>query len=109
MKYSGDGATVNDRSVFSQFIETPKQEQSAEEPSPAQRTLDFLQRWPKDTISVRELQQFGPKSMRDRQSVIASAEVLVRHGWLAPTQGPQRNSRQWRVTRRPTVHPVVAP
>ena len=95
-------------SVFSQFLESPpKQKQLAEEPSPAQKLLNFLQRWPKETISIREITQFGPSVIRAQRSEINTAEVLVRHGWLTPIQGPYRNSRQWQIVRRPTVHPIV--
>src|SRR5262245_34076720 len=99
----------NGGSVFTKFIVDKPPIKKAPETSPAQKLLNFLQRWPKDTVSLRDLRQFGPKSMRNRQSMIDSTEVLVRHGWLAPTQGPQRNSRQWQVMRRPVVHPDVAP
>jgi hypothetical protein len=94
-------------SVFSRFIETPKQKQLAEETSPAQKLLNFLQRWPKDTISVREITLFGPSVIRAQRSEINTAEILVRHGWLTPIQSRQRNMRHWQVVRRPIVHPDV--
>jgi hypothetical protein len=82
----------------------------AQEVSPAQRLLDFLQRWPKDVISVRNIQQFGPGSIRDQRRAMNSAEVLVRYGWLAPVQKPaRRDRREWKILRRPpVVHPTVA-
>jgi hypothetical protein len=39
----------------------PPPVKKAQEVSPAQRLLNFLQRWPKDIISVREITQFGPR------------------------------------------------
>jgi hypothetical protein len=46
--------------------------------SPAQQLLDFLQRWPRDTICIRQIQQFGPRAVRaTRQGMINSAEALV--------------------------------
>jgi hypothetical protein len=95
-------------SVFSQFLQNPpKPEQHAKEPSPAQRLLDFLQRWPKDTISAREITLFGPRIIRAQRSEINTAEALVKHGWLTPSRGRARNCRQFRVVRRPLVHPTV--
>jgi hypothetical protein len=40
--------------------------------TPAQRLLDWLQRWPKDVISVRDIQQRGPRAVRaTQQNMIA--------------------------------------
>src|SRR5262245_16362531 len=85
----------------------PRPIKNAQETSPAQKLLNFLQRWPKDTISMRELQQFGPRVIQMQRSRIDSAEVLVRHGWLAPIQSHRRDRRVWQVVRRPLVHPTV--
>jgi hypothetical protein len=79
----------------------------AQEISPAQRLLDFLQRWPKDTISARNIYQFGPRSTKKRREAMAPIEVLVRHGWLTPIQSHRRDRRQWQIRRRLTVHPTV--
>jgi hypothetical protein len=78
--------------------------------TPEQRLLDWLQRWPKETVSLRELQQFAPRAVRTQGNVIDhSVGVLVRHGWLTPLQSHRRDRREWQVVRRPTVHPTVAP
>ena len=80
-----------------------------QEPSPAQRMLDWLQRWPKSTVSSCEIYQYAPRSIRfDRENAIKTAEVLARHGWLTPTKTPRRDWRVWQITRRPIVHPTVA-
>jgi hypothetical protein len=81
----------------------------APEVSPEQQLLNFLQRWPKETVSLREIQQFAPRAVRTQGSVIDhSVGVLVRHGWLAPLQSHRRDRRAWQIARRPTVHPTVA-
>jgi hypothetical protein len=78
--------------------------------SPEQRILDWLQRWPKETVSMRDVQQFGPKMIRKQQGVINSAiEVLVRHRWLTPVPTRQNNMREWQITRKQIVYPTVAP
>jgi hypothetical protein len=73
---------------------------------PAQRMLDWIQRWPGDTICIRDVRQYGPGSLRDPKSVIDAAEVLVKSGWLEPAESHRYDMRKWRVIRRP---PIVAP
>jgi hypothetical protein len=81
---------------------------AAPEVTPEQQLLNFLQRWPKDTVSAREIRQFGPRSTRDPQDAMNSAEVLVKHGWLSPIQSSRRDRREWQVVRRPLIRPTVA-
>jgi hypothetical protein len=95
--------------LFERLGRLPPTTKRAQEVSPAQRLLDFLQRWPKDTISARNIRQFGPRAVRAQRSEIDSAEVLVRHGWLAPAESHRRDRRVWRINRRPTIHPIVEP
>jgi hypothetical protein len=72
----------------------------------AQRVLDFLQRWNKDTVAERDLRNFGPHP-RDRKSARASAGILVESGWLQPVQARQYNAQAWRIIRKPIVRPVL--
>jgi len=74
----------------------------------AQKLLDFLQRWTKDTIAEREIRVYGPKSIRDRKSAVRSAEILTHFGWLAPIRSPHYNGRMWKITRKLIVGPPVA-
>jgi hypothetical protein len=74
---------------------------------PAQRLLNFLQRWEKATVCTRDIMIFGPSCAKKREDAITAAEVLVRHGWLTPLQAHRRDRRVWRVVRRPLVHPTV--
>ena len=54
---------------------------------PAQKLLDWLLRdWTKPTISARDIYTYGPNSIRDRESAIDLAEILVKHGWLVPSR-----------------------
>ena len=76
-------------------------------PEPAQRMLDWMiQRWPKDTICIGDVRQYGPGSLRDPKSIIDAAEVLVRNGWLEPAESHRYDMRKWRIIRR---SPIVAP
>ena len=73
---------------------------------PAQRMLDWIQRWPGDTICTRDVWQYGPGSLRNRKSMIDAAEVLVETGWLEPAALHRYDMRKWRIIRRP---PIIAP
>jgi hypothetical protein len=79
---------------------------SKEEPSPAQKLLDWLQRWNKNTISTRDIRRRGPGSIRDRKTAVAAAETLVQNGWLKRLEPHQYNMHKWEIVRRP---PIVAP
>jgi hypothetical protein len=74
---------------------------------PAQRLLDWLQRWNKPTVSMRQICQFGPRPIRDRKSVISATEVLVKTNWLIPIKTTRRDTREWEITRKTIVFPAV--
>jgi len=65
---------------------------------PAQLLLDFLQRWNKPTISSRDIRIWGPKSIRNRESAIRSAQILAANGYLTPLK-----NRVWIVVRKPLI------
>jgi hypothetical protein len=75
---------------------------------PAQKLLDFLQRWTKKTVSERDIRIYGPGTLRGRESAIKAAEILVKNGWLIPREGPRRRSRAWEIVHKPIVRPAVA-
>jgi hypothetical protein len=120
MRYNGDGATVNGSgSVFARLIEPPKPERQLDaiprgpllkpivapadpNSTPAERFLDFVvNRWPCEVVRLREIQQFGPGSLRDRKSALALAEQLVAAGWLERVEPRRHDTRIWRVVRGP--------
>ena len=74
----------------------------------AQRLLDFLQRWPKPTISPRDIRVYGPNSLRDKKSAVDAAETLVRNGWLVPIKTRRHSERAWQIIRKLIVSPNVA-
>jgi len=84
-------------------------EEKAKQPDHAQKMLDWLQRWPKPTVSSKEIYQYAPRSIRfDRENAIKTAEILAKHGWLAPLPTRRRDRRVWQITRKLIVHPKVA-
>src|SRR5262249_53849275 len=74
----------------------------------AQKLLNWLQHWAKNTITMRDICVFGPNSLRDKKSAIRSAEVLVHHGWLIPNRSHRYDQRVWRIARKPILGPTVA-
>ena len=75
---------------------------------PAQRLLSWLPRWPRDTITVRQIRVYGPRCLRDRRSAIDSAEILVANGWLTPIKPSRPDTYAWQIVRKNIVHPTVA-
>jgi hypothetical protein len=76
---------------------------------PAQRLLDWLiNHWSKPSITAREIQQFGPRVIRDQKSVSDATKILVKQGWLTPVETHRRDAREWLITRKPIVFPTIA-
>jgi hypothetical protein len=65
----------------------------------AQALLNWLQRWPKPTVSSRDIRIWGPKVLHDRERAIHSAEILVAHGHLQSTP----KNRVWKIIREPLI------
>jgi hypothetical protein len=80
--------------------------EKAQDRSPAQKLLDWLQRWDKPVVRVRDVRIYGPGSLRNQKSVTDAAEVLVKNGWLASVQ--TRHGHKWRVVRKPIAQPTLA-
>ena len=77
-------------------------------PSQAQRLLNWLLRWDQPTVRVRDIRIYGPYALRNQKNVVASAEILVKSGWLTPVQTRQHNGHKWRIVRRPIADPIIA-
>jgi hypothetical protein len=114
----------NGRSVFSVYVEeTPapiEPPPRADEPeivrrgpqpiippagfnsSPSEKLLDWIiNRWPENTVTRRNICQFGPGSIRNRKSATDQAEILARHGWLIPLAVGRHDAKKWQIVRRP--------
>jgi len=74
----------------------PAEEKTRPKNELAQLLLNWLQRWPKPTVSSRDIRIWGPKTIRDRESAIRSAQILAAHGYLTPLK-----NRVWQVVREP--------
>ncbi len=71
----------------------------------AQRLLDWLRtNWTEDFVSLPEIYQRGPSSIRERKIARAAVNTLVEHGWLVPAAGKvtvagKASREAWRVVR----------
>jgi hypothetical protein len=74
----------------------------------AQALLDFLMRWDKPTVRVRDICIYGPIYTRKREAAVKQAEVLVKYNWLIPVEPSRRDSVEWQIVRAPIIHPTVA-
>jgi hypothetical protein len=66
---------------------------------PAERLMAWLPRWPKATISVRDVRLYGPNSLRNPEVASAAIEVLASYGWLIPVMTRQHNMEWWQIVR----------
>ena len=72
---------------------------------PAQLLLTWLQRWPENTVTVRDIRVYGPRSIRNRRSAIDSAEVLVANGWLKSIKPSRPDTYAWQTVRKLIINP----
>src|SRR5262245_50678430 len=94
-------------SLFERLEKGRPPTKKAQEPSPDQKLLDWLQHWSKPTVSARDICIYGPNSIRHRERAIDSAEILVKHGWLIPNKTPRRDMHEWQIVRKSIIHPTV--
>jgi hypothetical protein len=109
-----------ERSFFARYIDEPKKGRPLEKiprgpmlrpevplvdikSPPIERLIAWLVlRWPKATVFSKDIMQYGPNPLRDRKSARASAEILVKHGWLTPLKTRRYDAREWRIERGPS-------
>ena len=75
---------------------------------PAQRLLDFIQRWRGPTIRSVDILMYGPRSTRKQKDADNATKILEQYGWLIPQKTNQSNWRRWEIVRKPTIHPTIA-
>jgi hypothetical protein len=96
-----DSKPVDKPSPTNPFRVEPKDRPKPErtrKPPPAQELLIWIQQcWNKPTISLRDIQIYGPRAIRDRSTAVRHAETLEKYGWLAPVRPRRRDQRVWRL------------
>ena len=66
----------------------------------AQKLLDWLVHdWAKPTVTASQIYTYGPNAIRDRETALELAELLVEHGWLKPLKTKRRDMREWQIIR----------
>jgi len=102
----------NKPSFFARYIDSPppikkasSPTKKAQESSPAQKLLDWLQHWTKPTVSARDICIYGPRPIRKREKAGKAAEILVKNGWLIPVQTHRYDMKAWQIVRRPVLYP----
>jgi hypothetical protein len=113
---------TNEPSFFARYVDGPKKEQPVEteiiprgpllrpvvppsdyQAPPVEKLLDWLvNRWPKDTVNIKNILQFGPAPLRNRKAARPTAEILEKHGWLTRTKARYYRQREWRIERGPS-------
>jgi len=96
----------NETFLFAEPESKPTKKET-QEISPAQKLLDWLQRWGKPTVCVGDIRVWGPASLRTREKAISAATVLVGGGWLTPVWQRRYDAHVWRIVRKPIVQPKV--
>jgi len=72
----------------------------------AQRLLGWLLRtWTEDAVSLPDIYQRGPNSIRDNATARRAVAILEGHGWLVPIPGDtvvagERRREAWRIVRK---------
>jgi hypothetical protein len=66
----------------------------------AERLLQWLQKsWAKPTVSARDIYTMGPSAIRDRDTALKLAGILVAHGWLRERKTHRRDRAEWDIVR----------
>src|SRR5262245_18345176 len=86
---------------------TPAEEKTNHEVDHAHRMLDFILRWPRESISTADLVIYGPRPRKNVEEVLKMAAILESQGWITPKSTQRKDMRHWNIVRRPIVHPKL--
>src|SRR5262245_18947581 len=68
--------------------------------SPIDKLQDWLvNHWAKDTVTAQQAYTYGPHSIRDKQTTLRLAQILVEQGWLVPLNTRRRDMWEWQIVR----------
>ena len=94
-----------ERETFA-FADEPAPKTQPQQPDHAQRMLDFVLSWPRETIAATDLMTYGPRPRQNAEEVLKLASILEKRGWLRPKNTPRKDMHHWNIVRQ---HPVVHP
>jgi hypothetical protein len=76
-------------------------------PPSAHQLLCWIQRnWGKPIVSLRDIQAYGPNTIRKRQITLELTKILVREGWLVPMKAWRHDRQVWRLP-PPGANPIA--
>jgi hypothetical protein len=68
--------------------------------------LDWLMnRWPKSSVTLRDIQAYGPGSVRDRKVALNLMDTLVARRWVAEVKPHRHDMKRWGIARGPIAQP----
>jgi hypothetical protein len=65
----------------------------------------LLNRWPKDLVTLRDIQAFGPGPVRDKTVALNLMQILSARGWATPVKPHRYDMKQWEIARGSTFQP----
>ena len=75
---------------------TPLVEEKRQPKELAEALLGWLERWPKPVLTLNDLRNFAPRSIRDKETAIRSARILTAYGHLTALA-----AHKWKINREP--------
>jgi hypothetical protein len=89
------------------FAEQELEPERPKVPPSAQQLLCWIQQgWGRPTISLRDIQVYGPGlTIRKREIALDLTKILVRQGWLVPMKAWRHDRQVWRLP-PPGANPV---
>jgi len=82
---------------FSFADDAPAEEKTQQQPKQqAEVLLSWLDKWPKPILTLRDLRNFAPRSIRNKEIGLRATRILTAHGHLTPLA-----ATKWQIIRQP--------
>src|SRR5262245_52439665 len=59
----------------------------------------LVKRWPKPSITLRDIHRSGPRAIRDKEMILSLTDALVGRGWLVHSPTWRHDKREWKIAR----------
>jgi len=69
----------------------------------------LLSRWPKDLVTLRDIQAYGPGSVRDKKVALNLMHILSARGWVTAVKPHRYDMTRWKIARGSTFQPQLQP
>jgi hypothetical protein len=72
--------------------------------------LDWLMnRWTKNSVTLRDVLVFGPGCVRDREVALSLMQTLVARRWVAEVKAHRYDMKRWGIARGPIAPQAAQP